>query len=80
MSLAVWLGEDRKCSAAVVGLDLFDVHQQDHRSGCLLKRLKDMTLLAGFQPLSIAKINILYHKPGFYGQIYYGVNFKSSPV
>ena len=22
MSLAVWLGEDRKCSAAVVGLDL----------------------------------------------------------
>ena len=23
MSLAVWLGEDRKCSAAVVGLDLF---------------------------------------------------------
>ena len=22
MSLAVWLGEDKKCSAAVVGLDL----------------------------------------------------------
>ena len=44
------------------------------------RNLKDMTLLAGFQPLSIAKINILYHKPGFYGQIYYGVNFKSSPV
>ena len=22
MSLAVWLGEDRKCSSAVVGLDL----------------------------------------------------------
>ena len=22
MSIAVWLGEDRKCSAAVVGLDL----------------------------------------------------------
>ena len=46
MSLAVWLGEDRKCSAAVVGLDLVlglsmvycsNVYQQIHPSSCLLK-------------------------------------------
>ena len=41
--------------------------------------LKDMTSLADFQPLSIAKINILYHQSGFYGQIYHSVNFKRSP-
>ena len=46
MSLAMWLGEDRKCSAAVVGLDLVlglsmvycsNVYQQIHPSSCLLK-------------------------------------------
>jgi len=37
MSLAVWLGEDRKCSAAVVGLDLLLGLSMVWR--CSLKRL-----------------------------------------
>ena len=36
MSLAVWLGEDRKCSAAVVGLDLLLVLSMVRR--CSLNR------------------------------------------
>ena len=36
MSLAVWLGEDRKCSAAVVGLDLLLWLSMVRR--CLLNR------------------------------------------
>ena len=39
-----------------------------------------MTYLADFQPLSIAKINILYQQAGFYGQIYHCVKFKRSPL
>ena len=37
MSLAVWLGEDRKCSAAVVGLDLLLGLSMVRR--CSLRRL-----------------------------------------
>ena len=36
MSLAVWLGEDRKCSSAVVGLDLLLGLSMVRR--CLLNR------------------------------------------
>ena len=33
MSLAVWLGEDRKCSAAVVGLNKFELSTFCNRIG-----------------------------------------------
>ena len=63
MSLAVWLGEDRKCSAAVVGLDLLLGLSMVRR--CSLnrsfKRLYDCTL-------SNLQINIL--------TIYMKVNFN----
>ena len=45
MSLAVWLGEDRKCSAAVVGLDLLlglSMVRRCSLNRSFKRRLKDM--------------------------------------
>ena len=58
MSLAVWLGEDRKCSAAVVGLDLL----------LGLSMVRRCSLNRSFKPFYVVPVSasiflILYVKP-----------------
>ena len=48
MSLAVWLGEDRKFSAAVVGLDLLLGLSMVRRCKTLLQRVEESNSLKCF--------------------------------
>ena len=58
MSLAVWLGEDRKCSAAVVGLDLLLGLSTVRR--CSLNRSFKRRFVSPISPSTLCRLLLLF--------------------